>query len=310
MSDFVESLEGRRLMSAAAFTSIVPLTLALQPVAVSATVTESGTLLIEGTTQNDSITVTTTKPNSVTTVVVHVIGGKIATGDSIFYVDATTVKQDTLFAVDSALVKRIQIDGGAGNDSLSIQDIDRKGLLIGGKGNDNLFGGKQGDTLSGGDGNDVLEAAVATAESVVVTQNPVVTPKPVSTGGKLFIPGTKKTTSEKLTLTNTFISGGIDEGKDSADLLQGGKGNDTLHSGNGPDTIDGGAGSDVLIAQGRGTVPKGLTKAGETPVDYEGLTVISIEAASATAAGDTIQSIFGAGGSAQYQLITGTKVIG
>src|SRR5581483_8351806 len=75
----------------------------------------------------------------------------------------------------------------------------------------------------------------------LVSPAKVVEPQPV--GGKLFIPGTRKTIEPaKYQLITTT------ERPDSADLLEGGKGNDTLTGGAGPDTLDGGAGDDKITS--------------------------------------------------------------
>ena len=147
-----------------------------------------------------------------------------------------------------------------------------KATILGGKGNDTLIGGPLGDTISGGNGNDIIEAADSQATfKAVVMQNTQT--KPV--GGKLFMPGTKETTTSPAQFIVT--GGGTAEQPSSADLLEGNAGNDTIHSGVGPDTVDGGAGTDFLVESDRGTAPKHLTIAGEKPVDFNGLTVISID---------------------------------
>src|SRR6185295_18229012 len=97
------------------------------------------------------------------TVIVQLHADKSSTGDishwdtsDLIYVSKKS-GDGQLFAeaFSMADVKRITVDAGAGNDSVTIDPSVKKGaLLIGGKGKDSLTGGNYGDTLSGGAGND------------------------------------------------------------------------------------------------------------------------------------------------------------
>jgi Ca2+-binding RTX toxin-like protein len=61
-------------------------------------------------------------------------------------------------------IRRITIDGGAGDDHLIIdRSVNLKTTLFGSRGNDTLQGGVQGDALFGGDGNDALFGGPGTA---------------------------------------------------------------------------------------------------------------------------------------------------
>ncbi len=52
--------------------------------------------------------------------------------------------------------KSIEVDAGAGNDTVIVGKLDIPCLLLGGAGDDTLAGGSDADTLSGGAGDDVL----------------------------------------------------------------------------------------------------------------------------------------------------------
>lgn len=111
-------------------------------------------------------------------------------------------------------VARVDVFGGAGNDSLfSVGKPNSKLVrLIGGAGNDTLTGGDGRETLNGGAGNDKL----------------------IGGGGNDTLKGLEG---------NDSLNGG-----DGNDILDGGNGNDWLNGGAGNDTLTGGSGDDTLIS--------------------------------------------------------------
>ena len=123
------------------------------------------------------------------------------------------------FAV--ADVKRIEINGGNGNDILTVNEaVNIMAVLKGGKGDDTLTGGSAGDLLQGLGGNDIL------------------------IGG----PGNDHITGNK---GNDIILGaeGNDrlEGNKGSDQIDGGSGNDRISGDGSNDLLFGGPGVDTLI---------------------------------------------------------------
>lgn len=117
----------------------------------------------------------------------------------------------TIASLDSTFTGEIQINGNAGNDTLSASAISLVTRLIGGTGNDVLTGGSASDFLNGGGGNDVLAGGQ---------------------GNDTLNGGSGRDT----------LNGG--EGDDrvsgqgsSGDILTGGAGNDRLDGGSGVDTL-------------------------------------------------------------------------
>src|SRR5688500_16728667 len=127
----IEGLEGRQLLAAA-------------PV-VTATLGPDGTLQVVGTKRADVIVVA---PNA---------------GD----VNQVDVLAGGLLLQSFAGVTAVRIEGGSGNDQITVADAvtapvtatgDRgRDIITGGSGNDALSGGAGRDTLLGGAGNDTLD---------------------------------------------------------------------------------------------------------------------------------------------------------
>src|SRR5581483_4051909 len=154
---FCESLEARRMLAA----TTAPFGSAVEPT-FSAHVTKTGSLLVQGTRLNDQILVTMTPPKTAVAVQIPPV---IHLGDragAVYVKASNNVGVSITSGYDLSLgIRRIVIDGGAGNDDLRIDsNVKLKAILIGGKGNDILIGGPLGDVLSGGPGNDSLEAAI------------------------------------------------------------------------------------------------------------------------------------------------------
>jgi Ca2+-binding RTX toxin-like protein len=243
-------------------------------------VSKTGTLVIQGTSAADTITVTHTRPSTGNLIIVPgpLDTAFVTAGDDLhgiseanaLYVTLKTDGVTTTYLFDRSTIKRIAIDGGAGNDNITISpNVSLRATILGGKGNDHLAGGILGDTISGGDGNDVIQAGPQDFSVKVGKVFKPVAQQPI--GGKLFIPGMHNT----LAGTAVFNLVATNERADSADLLEGGKGNDTITAGQGPDTVAGGAGHDVISYAGRhGAAPDFSS---DTPVTFDGLTVSSVE---------------------------------
>lgn len=122
-----------------------------------------------------------------------------------------------------ATVRSIQIDAGAGNDSVRI--VEKWGALgvpiqiVGGVGNDTLSGSSGADDLQGGDGNDQLFGGLG---------------DDTLWGGR----GADRVDGQG---GNDLVRG--DAGND---VLAGAAGNDQVYGGAGNDTLDGGDGNDTL----------------------------------------------------------------
>jgi uncharacterized delta-60 repeat protein len=116
---------------------------------------ESGVLVGTGTDGNDTITIRRTLSDDV----IVQVNDVSATFDMDDFPGGVRLEglggDDRITVVDSLLtpvVRRVTLDGGAGNDTLTGND--GADTLLGGVGNDSLVGGKGGDRLDGGDGND------------------------------------------------------------------------------------------------------------------------------------------------------------
>jgi Ca2+-binding RTX toxin-like protein len=171
----VEALEKRCLLAANDITVFV----------------NHGTLEIIGTPQADQILVTTDPGQP--------IGIFVGTGAN-----------QKLFAIIPApVVHRIEIFGGAGNDTITLvhqvtDPVTNATTRVGATLPAIIFGGAGNDTITGGAGNDTIHGGAG----------------------------------------NDFISGG-----QGADLLFGGPGNDVIFGGPGKDTMHGGAGNDQLFGK-------------------------------------------------------------
>jgi len=145
-----------------------------------------------------------------------------------------------------ASLKSITIQGGAGNDSITISpnanlpsSISVK--LVGGAGNDTLTGGNGAETLDGGDGNDNLFGG----------------------GGNDALSGGAGDDNINAGSGNDYANGGSGNdtivGGDGSDRVVGGDGEDTIDGGGGNDYIDGGSGDDALHGGvGKDTISSGL----------------------------------------------------
>lgn len=149
--------------------------------------------------------------------------------------------------------KLLKIDGGVGNDKLSVVATDlafyemNGGLgndtLTGGAGNDTLRGNEGTDLLLGGDGDDALDGG---ADNDTLQGG----------AGSDFLQGDLGNDTLEGGTGNDALDGGDGTdtltGGDGNDLLQGGLGNDTLEGGDANDQLYGGDGTDLLRDTGTG----------------------------------------------------------
>ena len=134
--------------------------------------------------------------SSVTTL--DVVGGK----------GKNTIDLSGVTATAFTALTQVNINGGAGNDSIIGSALNDS--ILGAGGNDTINGGSGNDSLNGGSGNDVLKGDVG---------------NDLLTGGA----------------GNDSLNGGA-----GTDSLNGGGGNDSLDGGAGVDSLNGGAGVDSI----------------------------------------------------------------
>jgi Ca2+-binding RTX toxin-like protein len=182
---------------------------------------------------------------------------------------------------DDALSGAPQLDGGAGNDTLTAPGSG--GTLTGGAGNDTLRGGAAADVLDGGDGADTLDGGdgddvlaggpggdvlrggggsetISYADRggpVTVTRGGGADDGQVGEGDDVgadieTIVGSPFADSLSTGSTGATVSGGggndVLIGSPVVDAFDGGPGNDRLVSGGGNDVLAGGDGDDTLVA--------------------------------------------------------------
>lgn len=123
------------------------------------------------------------------------------------------------------------IDAGGGNDSITIGD--QSATVIGGAGDDTVVAGNGNDIVRGGVGNDSLTVGNGNDKVDGGAGNDVIT---AGTGNDTLSGG-----SGNDTITATDPAG-------NADLVYGGRGNDIISVGAGNDTVWGGVGDDTITA--------------------------------------------------------------
>jgi Ca2+-binding RTX toxin-like protein len=131
-------------------------------------------------------------------------------------------------------VQKISIDGGAGDDVISVDRNQPKLIqpttIFGAAGNDTISGGAGSDRILGGDGNDVIDGGP----------------------GRDIIYGEAGNDRIDGNTGNDFIDGGVGkdtlQGSAGINTLEGNAGNDLINARNGDvDSVDGGSGVDTAF---------------------------------------------------------------
>lgn len=197
---------------------------------------ETNSLLIDGTTKGDRVTLDLSRATSPN--LAEVVFNGLEGADRV-----------TLSAVNRSFHGSVTIDGGDGNDSITVLAAVQLGVqLLGGDGNDTLIAGSGNDTADGGAGKDDLRGGA---------------------GNDLLRGGEG----------NDTLSGGIGDdtlgggagndrlnGDNGHDALSGGDGNDSIYGGSGNDTLLGDAGNDLL----RGDAGKDIALGGDGDDNADG----------------------------------------
>jgi uncharacterized delta-60 repeat protein len=211
-----------------------------------------GTLIVTGTSGNDTINVTTSGGNITATL--NGVGKSFAAASVLQLMLNGQDGNDTI-TVSNAVPTQAQINGGAGNDTITggsgnttMNGAEGDDSLIGGTANDEEFGGDGNDTfvaslgddhLNGGNGNDLADYSARTVNLTLQLG--------VYTGGG------QAGENDGLFFIEQFKSGSGDDsivGSASNELLMGGEGNDTLQGGFGDDALFGEDGNDRLEGGG------------------------------------------------------------
>lgn len=193
---------------------------------------ESDVIVLSGTKKGDTIDVTAGKNGGITVTV----NGK-----------AHKYTQEQ--------ASRLVINGGDGNDKISVDSKVKNDLVImGGAGSDTIQGGSGDDTIVGGKGNDTIKGGAGDDR---ITDDSGINKIYGQSGNDVLI-AHSESTSKSSNLSNQIYGGaGNDylEGGNGKDHLSGGEGydvlyglggNDELYGGKGDDYIDGGEGNDGL----------------------------------------------------------------
>ena len=142
-SPLIESLEDRRLLSAASLSA-------------------GGTLFVEGTRRDDSVVVHRNPSNRREIEVLHDGQSQVFAGRVKRIVVVTGAGEDSVL-VDRRLSVNSTLQGGDGNDSLSggsgddsLEGDAGDDSLVGGAGNDDMHGGDGADDMEGDDGDDSI----------------------------------------------------------------------------------------------------------------------------------------------------------
>jgi len=121
-----------------------------------------------------------------------------------------------------------ELEGGVGDDIITVIGGTGKGTIIGGVGNDTIQGGDGNDTIYGGEGNDIIRGG----------------------GGQDIIFGDQgRNVPVSAYVTTPYITSRVTLA-DGADELHGEGGDDIIIGGGGDDKLWGDAGNDILIGDG------------------------------------------------------------
>jgi Ca2+-binding RTX toxin-like protein len=160
-------------------------------------------------------------------------------------------------SLDAALDGPIEVNLGAGDDTLDGSRSTLGLTVSGGDGADTIIGGLGDDTLSGGAGDDVIlggpgEVTRGDTASVLLLDEAVAVGA-IPLAGPNVPHGDAATVDTLLGANLVLLEGESDPQalllhllSDGNDVLSGGDGNDALYGGRGDDTLSGGAGNDFL----------------------------------------------------------------
>lgn len=161
--------------------------------------------------------------------------------------------------------RRVYLDGGTGNDSLSASSAEANDTIIGGDGDDYLYGGDGADSLTGGldsdtmlgaDGNDLIVILSANSDDFVSGGAGVDTVDATDYPDQVILeignPSADSLIVDDIVLGDVEVFLGsafpdrITVVSGRSMRIEGGAGNDTLLTGSGSDTVVGGAGRDSI----------------------------------------------------------------
>lgn len=188
-------------------------------------VSMSAPLVINGTSGNDTISV--------------------SSNDTHYVVTVNGTKTSHLIAS----VLSLQINGGAGNDTITLTPQIMAATLIGGTGHDELTGGGGADLIRGEDGNDLLSGGEGDDTIYGNTGNDTIYGE---AGDDSVLAGLGDDSLAGSDGNDTLLAGdGTDviSGHDGNDYIEGRGKSDTIYGGDGNDTICGGAGSDLITSE-------------------------------------------------------------
>ena len=208
-------------------------------------------LYVAGTSQGDQINV-----SRLATGQIRVMVGNRRLGD---YSTVTRILVEAgagndRVAVSSNVTIPVELDGGAGNDTLNGGSAND--LLWGESGNDSLIGGNGDDILIGGDGNDTINGmngndslfGNAGSDSLRGGNDQDTIHAGDGADSLYGENGNDVLLGES---GNDYVSGGNDQdiidGGDGHDVLNGDSGHDAIRGGLGNDTLNGAAGRDTLL---------------------------------------------------------------
>jgi Ca2+-binding RTX toxin-like protein len=189
--------------------------------------TKGGTLTIVGTSDDDAL------------------------GVSMMSTDRVVATRNNFSQIfDVSLVKRIQFDGGDGNDTITVGSGVPGVYANAGSGNDTLNGGDGNDTLSGGAGKNVIYGNGG--DDRLNGSGSLDTLFGGAGNDRLYGNGNSDHLDGGDGIDRLFGGSGNDvlTGGSSNDKLYGEVGNDTLDGGKGHDILDGGGGIDTAITDG------------------------------------------------------------
>jgi fibronectin-binding autotransporter adhesin len=167
----------------------------------------------------------------------------------------TRVRLDTQ-VVDFVMTGKAIVFAGAGDDYITLSNVNFPGEIYGEDGDDYIAGGTHNDFLVGGLGNDKINAS--SGDNIVWGDN---APSPSDPTPQDSIIGGDDTLSA-LDGNDVFYGGGGNDhvspgggddyihGGEGDDLLAGSTGNDRIYGGNGDDVISGDAGDDLIVGGG------------------------------------------------------------